>query len=116
MPKFTAGDKHVVELYRKAMVEREKSEIRMQEEAMKELDENFWQYCGSRLKAVIVTADNLDQLKGISTAQIDDVKRGVSDLMNMVRMYTLPEVVNQLINEAEDKRLREKMKKKVLSE
>lgn len=116
MPEFTAHDKHVVELYKKAMVERQQTEERIQEEAIKELEANFWQYCGSRLKAVIMTAHQLGQMKEIAKAQVDDLERGISDMMNLVRMYTLPQVIIQLYDEAEFKRLRAKMKKKVLAE
>ncbi len=115
MPEFTTHDKHVVKLYEKAMVELQQQDKRMQDEAMKELDDNFWTYLGARLKNLVQTVPQLYQKKGIAKAQIDEVERDVSDLLTMTRMYTNPHVINQLMNEAVSKYLKDKMIKKVTS-
>jgi len=115
MPSFTPEDKKIVKLYEKAMVDRQQQEERMQTEAIKELDDNFWQYCGARLKAVVQAVPQLYNMKGVSKAQIDTAEREISDLITLTRMYTTPEVVNQLMNEAVTKYLKDKMIKKVIT-
>lgn len=117
MPSFTQQDKHVVELYKRALVINEKHqkdmEFRLEEEAMKELDANFWQYLNGRLRMLVMNIQKAYQMKGISKGQIDSAERGVSDLLTMVQMYSNPYVINQLINEATEKYLKDKMLKKV---
>ena len=117
MPNFTKYDKHVVELYKKALAKNEQHqkeiEFRLEEEAMKDLDANFWEYLNGRLRMLVMSVQKAYQMKGISQGEIDSAERGVSDLLTMVQMYSDPYVINQLINEAIEKLLREKMLKKV---
>jgi len=113
MPEFTKHDKHVVELYKKARVINEQKqkdfEFKLEEDAMKELDGNFWGYANGRLRMLVMSVQKAYQMKGISKAQIDEAKREVSDLLTMFQMYTDPYVINQLINEAMEKYFKDKM-------
>lgn len=110
---FTKHDKHVVELYKKALVINEQNqkdfEFNQEEEAMKELDANFWQYANGRLRMLVMSVQKAYQMKSISKGKIDEMERGVSDLLTMVQMYTDPYVINQLINEAMEKYFKDKM-------
>jgi len=52
----------------------------------------------------------LHTIPNVAKAQIDEAERGVSDLMNLVSMYTLPEVINQLTADLIKKQMVEKLK------
>lgn len=120
MPKFTAHDKHVVDLYKKAMIANQQKQKDFEEglegEATQELDSNFWGYLDSRLKNVVYAVNTMESMAHISVGDVDKFKREAEDLLTMIRMYTEPTVINQLMNEAESDRLRAKLKKKVLAQ
>ncbi len=119
MVEFTAHDKKVADLYKKAVIKRQQEaeafETRSIEEAQADLDKQFWGFLPARLTNLFNGVIELEK-NGISKGVIDKMKQDGSDLMNMVAMYSMPEVINQLINEAETKRLKAKMLKKVQSE
>lgn len=116
---FTAHDKHVADLYKKAVIKRKQDaeifEVRSTEEAQAELDKQFWAYLGARLKNLFHGIAELEG-RGIAKGHIDKMKQDASDLMNMVGMYTMPEVIAQLINEATDKVLRKRQLEKIKKE
>ena len=120
MPKFNAHDKHVVELYKKAMIanqQRQKEfEDGLEGEATQELDSNFWGYLPSRLKNVVYAVNTMESMAHISVGDVDKFKREAEDLFTMVRMYTEPTVITQLMNEAIAKLLKKRMLAKVISE
>ena len=120
MPSFTKQDKHVVELYKKAITAQQQLEkdveFRIEEEAIKELDGQFWQYLNGRLRLLVMEVQKAYQMKGISKAKIDAAERGVGDLLTMVNMYTHPDVIIQLTNEASNERLKAKMLEKMQKE
>lgn len=105
-------DAYIASIYEKAMINRSQLEKNRDAEAQKDLDANFWSYLDGRLKVLVQSVVKLHQMKGISKKQIDDAERGVSNLLSLVRMYTLPEVINQLNMDA----LRERMLKKIKDE
>lgn len=116
---FNKDDKHIADLYQKAMIkgEQKRKEFneRTDKEAQVELDKQFWGYLYARLKNVIYGVDMIEKQGIEPTAKIDKLKQDVSDLLTMTRMYTHPDVIAQLINEANakviKKRMLEKMKK-----
>lgn len=119
MPEFTEQDKHIAELYKKALVIYEKKqadwEFRMEEEAIKNLDDNFWAYLPKRMENMVKAVMTMPQLN-IAKGKIDEMQREVGDFVTMVGMYTHPEVLMQLINEETERVLREKMLNKVKSQ
>lgn len=116
MPNFTHQHKHIVELYKKARVINEQKhkdfEFQLEEEAIKELDDNFWQYLDGRLRMLVMSVGKVYQMKGVSKANIDKAEREVSDLITMVGMYCDPYVIAQLTNEAMEKYFKDKMLRK----
>ena len=116
---FTPHDKHVADLYKKAVIKRQQDaeirETKSVEEAQADLDKNFWTYLEPRLKNLFFGIMELET-RGIAKGVIDKMKQDSSGLMNMVGMYTMPEVVAQLINEATDKVLRKRQLEKIKKE
>jgi len=119
MTKFDAQDKQVAEIFSKVMIKKDQKrkewEKNTRDEAFADLDKLFWKFLPGRLKNIVSDTAALETTKGLySKAQIDALKRGVSDLLTLTRMYTEPEVIAQLTNEAVEKLLRKRMKDKML--
>jgi len=118
MPKFTPQDKHIAELYKKALIIHQKKQIEfeshMEEEAQKDLDSNFWAYLPARIQNLCKGVNQLNQMN-IPKGKIDEMERDVGDFVTMVGMYSHPEVIIQLINEESERVGREKMLEKVKS-
>lgn len=117
---FTVHDKHVADLYKKAVIKRQQDaeilETKSVEEAQANLDKNFWTYLEPRLKNLFFGIVELEKRGIVAKGVIDKMKQDSSDLMNMVCMYTMPEVIAQLINESTDKVLRKRQLEKIQKE
>jgi len=108
---FTKEDAYIASIYKKALVQRSQGEKRREAEALKDLEDNFWAYLHGRLKMLIMNVMKLHDMPNVPKAQIDEAARGVSDLMTLVSMYTMPEVIIQLTADLTKERILEKLKR-----
>ena len=97
-------DKYVTGIYQRCMIKRSQTEIEVRKRGQAEMEKNFWAYLGDRLDHLIMGVMQLHQMRGVTKAQIDEAERGVSDLLNMVKVYTLPEVIVELTKDLQQEK------------
>ena len=109
-------DKLVEQIYKKAMINRAKDDkeinARLRAKDDKEInarlkenmDTHFWKYLGSRLENMIKAVMELSQNPKIPKAKLDEAERDVSNLLDLVRMHTLPEVIEELTKNLQEEK------------
>ena len=94
---YTKRDIEVKQIYQKAMLKRESRAKEISEMGDKHLEDNFWAYLGNRLEVILHAILILEQNPKTSKGKIDQAHNEFSKLVDIVNMYTIPEVIDELV-------------------
>jgi len=90
------SDKYIKKIYDRSMINRSQIEKKMMENSQAEMDKRFWEFCHARTQRLLEQIVSLYELPNVSKKQIDTAQAEFSKFLDTLRMYTLPEVINQL--------------------